>query len=137
MKLAEIQDKLQANVAKGLTDIQFLLPKAAQDVKDEAKAQAALEEKLSKMSDYQRRKYEMEQKRKARMEADLEPERLMRAGMESEKRMLQTCKAPQDPAETSVMFERLRGIVINEEDDTQDFEMVVSADDVTFRGMRN
>ena len=35
------------------------------------------------------------------------------------------------------MFERLRGIVINEEDDTQDFEMVVSADDVTFRGMRN
>ena len=137
MKLAEIQDKLQANVAKGLTDIQFLLPKAAQDVKDEAKAQAALEEKLSKMSDYQRRKYEIEQKRKARMEADLEPERLMRAGMESEKRMLQTCKAPQDPAETSVMFERLRGIVINEEDDTQDFEMVVSADDVTFRGMRN
>ena len=124
-------------MAKGLTDIQFLLPKAAQDVKDEAKAQAALEEKLSKMSDYQRRKYEMEQKRKARMEADLEPERLMRAGMESEKRMLQTCKAPQDPAETSVMFERLRGIVINEEDDTQDFEMVVSADDVTFRGMRN
>ena len=124
-------------MAKGLTDIQFLLPKAAQDVKDEAKAQAALEEKLSKMSDYQRRKYEMEQKRKARMEADLEPERLMRAGMESEKRMLQTCKAPQDPAETSVMFERLRGIVINEEDDTQDFEMVVSADDVPFRGMRN
>ena len=106
-------------------------------MKDEAKAQAALEEKLSKMSDYQRRKYEMEQKRKARMEADLEPERLMRAGVESEKRMLQTCKAPQDPAETSVMFERLRGIVINEEDDTQDFEMVVSADDVTFRGMRN
>ena len=47
-------------MAKGLTDIQFLLPKAAQDVKDEAKAQAALEEKLSKMSDYQRRKYEME-----------------------------------------------------------------------------
>ena len=29
LKLSEIQDKLQANVAKGLTDIQFLLPKPA------------------------------------------------------------------------------------------------------------
>ena len=71
------------------------------------------------------------------MEADLEPERLMKEGMEQEKKMLQTCKAPADPTKTAVMFERMRGIVINEEDDSQDYEMVVSADDVTFRGMRN
>ena len=35
------------------------------------------------------------------------------------------------------MFERMRGIVLNEEDDMQDYEMVVSADDVSFRGMKN
>lgn len=35
------------------------------------------------------------------------------------------------------MFERMRGIVLNEEDDTQDYEMVVSADDVSFRGLKN
>ena len=67
----------------------------------------------------------------------MEPERLMKEGMELEKKMLQTCKAPADPTKTSVMFERMRGIVMNEEDDSQDYEMVVSADDVTFRGMRN
>ena len=52
------------------------------------------------------------------MEADLEPERLMQAGMEQEKKMLQTCKPPADPANTAVMFERMRGIVMNEEDDS-------------------
>ena len=35
------------------------------------------------------------------------------------------------------MFERMRGIVLNEEDDTQDYEIVVSADDVSFRGLKN
>ena len=35
------------------------------------------------------------------------------------------------------MFERMRGIVLNEEDDTQDYEMVVSAADVSFRGLKN
>ena len=67
-------------------------------MKEEEKAQAAIAEKLSKMSDYQKRKYELEQKRKARMEADLEPERLMKAGMDQEKKMLQTSRPPADPA---------------------------------------
>jgi len=35
------------------------------------------------------------------------------------------------------MFERMRGIVLNEEDNTQDYEMVVSADDISFRGLKN
>jgi len=35
------------------------------------------------------------------------------------------------------MFERLRGIVLNEEDDTQDYELVVTAEDVSLRGLRN
>jgi len=50
VKLSEIQDKLQANVAKGLTDIEFLLPKAVEDVRDEEKEAAALAEKLEKMT---------------------------------------------------------------------------------------
>ena len=71
------------------------------------------------------------------MEADLEPERLMKAGMDEQRKMLQTCQAPADLSKTAVMFERMRGIVLNEEDDTQDYEMVVSADDVSFRGLKN
>jgi hypothetical protein len=39
-------------VAKGLTDIEFLLPKAAQSLKEEEKAAAALAAKVEKMSDF-------------------------------------------------------------------------------------
>mmetsp|Transcript_47817 Transcript_47817/g.63204 ORF Transcript_47817/g.63204 Transcript_47817/m.63204 type:complete len:93 (+) Transcript_47817:3590-3868(+) len=35
------------------------------------------------------------------------------------------------------MFERLRGIVLNEDDETQDYELVVTADSVSMRGLRN
>lgn len=35
------------------------------------------------------------------------------------------------------MFERIRGIVRNEEDDSQDYELVVTADEVSFRGLKN
>lgn len=35
------------------------------------------------------------------------------------------------------MFERMRGIVLNEEDDTQDYEMVITADEIMFRGLKN
>ena len=35
------------------------------------------------------------------------------------------------------MFERLRAIVLNEEDDTQDYELVVTADQISFRGLKN
>ena len=52
------------------------------------------------------------------MEADLEPERKMRQGMDDQRCMLDTCKEPRDGVATAVMFERLRGIVLNEEDDT-------------------
>jgi len=55
------------------------------------------------------------QKRQARMEADQEPERLMREGMEATRNMLETCKVDSN---SPVLFERLRGIVLNEEDET-------------------
>jgi len=82
VKLSEIQDKLQTNVAKGLTDVEFLLPKPLNDARDEEKEAAAEAEKLEQMSTIKRRRYELEKKRQARMEVDLEPERLMKAGME-------------------------------------------------------
>lgn len=70
------------------------------------------------MSAYEKRKFEIQQKRQARMEADLEPERKMRAGMEEQRCLLDTCKEPREGVKTAVMFERIRGIVLNEEDDT-------------------
>ena len=42
----------------------------------------------------------------------------MKAGMEDLRRMLATCKPPNDDGSCAVMFERMRGIVLNEEDDT-------------------
>jgi len=42
LKLAEIQDKLQTSIAKGLTDVQFLLPKSAEAIHEEEKEAAAL-----------------------------------------------------------------------------------------------
>ena len=61
----------------------------------------------------------------------------MRAGMEAERCMLDTCKEPTDVSQTAVMFERMRGIVLNEEDDSQDYEMIVTADDVNMRPLKN
>lgn len=62
------------------------------------------------------------------MQADLEPERKMKDGMDAEKRLLETCLEPKADSQVAVMFERLRAIVLNEEDDTQDYELVVTAD---------
>lgn len=77
-----------------------------------------MQRKIDAMTPVERRKYDLQQKRQARMEADLEPERKMRQGMEDQRCMLDTCKEPRDGVATAVMFERLRGIVLNEEDDT-------------------
>ncbi len=35
------------------------------------------------------------------------------------------------------MFERLRGIITNEDDTTQDYELTVTADEVMLRGLKN
>ena len=77
-----------------------------------------MQRKIDAMTPVERRKYDLQQKRQARMEADLEPERKMRQGMEDQRCMLDTSKEPRDGVATAVMFERLRGIVLNEEDDT-------------------
>jgi hypothetical protein len=78
------------------------------------------------MDSLEKRRYDREKKRLERIEADLEPERLMRAAMEMQRKMLQTNTASADASKTTVMFERLRGIVLNEEDDTQDYELIIT-----------
>ena len=89
------------------------------------------------MDSLEKRRYDREKKRLERIEADLEPERLMRAAMEMQRKMLQTNTASADASKTTVMFERLRGIVLNEEDDTQDYELIITQDEVTLRGLKN
>ena len=58
-------------------------------------------------------------------------------GMAEEKKLLATAQPPADESNTAVLFERLRGIVLNEEDDTQDYELVVTADEIMLRGLKN
>ncbi len=50
VKLSEVQDKLLPQVAKGLRNIQFLLPKSAESIKEEEKQAAALQDRVSKMT---------------------------------------------------------------------------------------
>ena len=115
----EIQDKLQPCIGLGLTDIDYLLPKSEETKRQEERDAAALAERIANMTPLEKRKYDREQKRKERIEEDLEPERQMAAGMEQLKKTLQTSQAPaSEEAKTAVMFERLRGIVLNEADDT-------------------
>ena len=51
--------------------------------------------------------------------------------------MLATCQDKTSDGKTSVMFERLRGIITNEDDDTQDYELTVTADEIMLRGLKN
>lgn len=137
LKLTELVEKVQPLVGKGLRDIEFLLPKSAEQIKQEEKEAAEVQKKIDAMTHHEKRRYDMQQKRQARIEVDLEPERKLREGMDAYKAALDTCKEPQEGVKTAVMFERLRGIVLSEEDDTQDYELVVTAEQVSLRGLRN
>ena len=134
----EIQDKLQPCIGLGLTDVEWLIPESEESKKQKQREAAALAERVAAMTPIEKRKYDREQKKKERIQEDLEPERQMAAGMEQLRKTLQTSQAPaSEEAKTAVMFERLRGIVLNEADDTQDYELVVTADEVGFRGLKN
>ena len=80
---------------------------------EEAKAQKEKEKKLKELEDVpkeEKRKWEREEKKRAKMEADLEPERLLRDEMAIAKARV---------AGTDLYMERMRGYVILEgkEDD--------------------
>ena len=118
VRLAEIIEKLQPLIGVALKDIDFMLPKTAEKLKQEEKEAAALAERIERMTPVERRKFELQQKRQSRMQADLEPERKMKEGMDQEKLMLSTSQPARAGEQVAVVFERMRGIVLNEEDST-------------------
>lgn len=77
LKLSELHAKLHACVTRPMTDVEFLIPRSEEEIKQEEKEAALLAEKVAKMDDLDRRRYDREQKRKARIEEDLIPERRM------------------------------------------------------------
>ena len=89
-----------------------------ESIREEEKAAAAEVERVEKMTVHERRRHELALKRQARRDEDLEPEKQMKDGMDEQKKLLATAQPPTDESKTAVMFERLRGIVLNEEDDT-------------------
>lgn len=113
------------------------MPRSEEEIRDELKQKAAEAERVANMTPQERRKYDLQQKRKARVEADLEPERKMAEAMDAERKILASGQPANDDGTGFVMFERMRALVRNEEDDTQDYELMVTATEVTLRGLKN
>ena len=59
VKLSELVEKVQPLVGKGLRDVDFLLPKSAEQIKQEEKEAAELQAKVDAMSAYEKRKFEI------------------------------------------------------------------------------
>jgi len=69
------------------------------------------------MEPRERRRYEAEKKRKAKIESDLEPEKLLRDQMELTKRLIASVQPGGD-----FIYERIRGLITVEDGDTsQDY----------------
>jgi len=109
-----------------------LRPEAPEDreirEKKEAVEQADLEARIAEMSSLEKRRYKAEEKRKARLLEDAAPEKLLREEIDRTKAKI-TGKA--------IVFERLRGLVTLEDDETQDYELLVNFSEVSLKPLKN
>ena len=109
-----------------------LRPEAPEDreirEKKEAVEQAELEARIAEMSSLEKRRYKAEEKRKARLLEDAAPEKLLREEIDRTKAKI-TGKA--------IVFERLRGLVTLEDDETQDYELLVNFSEVSLKPLKN
>ena len=70
LRMADVQEKLQPCIAKGLTDVQWLKPKSEEDIIAEQKEAAALAERIAAMTVHEKRRYELQKKKQARIDED-------------------------------------------------------------------
>jgi len=86
------------------------------------------------MDSKEKRKYDAEKRKKERLAADLESERLLKQQIDIQKKIV----ASAQPGKGLIMIERLRGLVRIEQGDTeQDYQLTVTNSDVTLRPMKN
>jgi hypothetical protein len=115
IKESMIRDTIMKVLNEPLTNFaqMGLRPEAPEDAyiraKKEEQAAAELEERIQAMSSLEKRRYKAEEKRKARVLEDAAPEKLLRDEIEKTKAKI-TGRA--------MVFERLRGLVTLEDDET-------------------
>lgn len=83
------------------------------------------------MSPKSKRKYDREQKQKVRIEADLEPERLLKQEMDLVKRKVGPALEP--------YIERVRGYVLVEgkESEPHPYELICNFNEISLRPLKN
>jgi len=129
-----LEQTLQRAINYPLSDAGILLPKPQSEIDAENLAQQELEKKVSAMDSKERRKYENEKRRKERIEADLESERLLKEQVNYQKRLVQSV----NPGKGLIMIERLRGYVRLEIGDTeQDYQLIVTNNEVNLKPLKN
>ena len=92
----------------------MLLPKPQSEIDAENQAQVDLEKKIAAMEPKEKRRYEAEKRKRERIEADLESERLLVEQITYQKRVVGSIQ----PNQGLIMIERLRGLVRLETGDT-------------------
>jgi hypothetical protein len=73
-----------------------------------------LEDKIAAMDAKEKRRYDAEQRRQARLKEDLESERLLKEQMDLTKKLVSSAL----PGNENIVIERLRGLVRLESGDT-------------------
>jgi len=85
------------------------------------------------MDSKEKRRYDTEQRKKARLAEDLESERLMKEQIDFQKRLVATALPGK-----GLMIERLRGLVrLEAGDQAQDYQLVVTTEEATLKPMKN
>lgn len=96
-------------------------------VRKEEEEKQKLDEKITKMSSLEKKRYKAEEKKKARALEDLAPELMLKEEMIRSKAKI-TGKA--------LLFERLRGYVSIEDDITQDYELIINFSEVSLKPLK-
>lgn len=90
--------------------------------------------RIAAMDTKERRRYDAEQRKKERLAIDLEAEKLLREQIDHQKKLVQSVQ----PGKDIIVIERLRGLVRLEQGDTeQDYQLVVTHNEITLKGMKN
>jgi hypothetical protein len=88
---------------------------------------------LKAMESKERRRFEREQRKLAAVESDLEPERMVIEQMELTKKMIGSVNAGGD-----LVYERVLALIIVEEGDTtQDYQLIINANECVVKPMKN
>ena len=139
-----LKTTLQKAINMPINSVKFLLPKPQVEIDLENEEKENIQAMLNKMDDRERKKYEREQRKKARQEEDLQQEKIMHEQMDIQRRILSTnpanhnFKTQKGPEQGfNMVYERIRGLVHVETDDSQDYQLLVNHSEAVLKPLKN